>query len=59
MCSKIGCDLFTKNPKGDAYKEMDKWWLIDASDFMEQIDDPEVIKVTSNQSKHIFKDDVI
>ena len=56
---EIGCDLFTKNPKDDAYKEMDKWWLINASDFMEQIDDPEVVKVTSNCSKYIFKDDVI
>ena len=49
---EIGCDLFTKNPKGDVYKEMDKWWLINASDFMEQIDDPEVVKVTSNRSKY-------
>ena len=56
---KIGCDLFTKNPKGDTYKDMDKWWLIDTSDFMLKLDDPEVIKVTSNQSKYIFKDDVL
>ena len=52
---EIGCDLFTKNLKGDAYKEMDKWWLIDTADVIKPLEDPKVVKVTSNRSKYIFK----
>ena len=52
---EIECDLFTKNPKGDAYKEMDKWLLIDTGDIIKPLEDPEVVKVTSNRSKYIFK----
>ena len=52
---EIGCDLFTKNPKGDAYKEMDKCWLIDTGDVIKPLEDPEVVKVTSNRSKYILK----
>ena len=41
---EIGCDFFMKNPKGDAYKEMDKWWLIDMADIIKPLEDPEVVK---------------
>ena len=59
MSLKFGCDLFTKNPKGDTYKEMDKWWLINKSDFLQGLTDPEVVKVTSNHTKYIFKGDIL
>lgn len=53
---EIGLDLFTKTGHGNAYKQMDKWWLLDVEDIISKIDDPEIIKVTSNRIKYVFKD---
>ena len=51
---EIGCDLFNK--KGDAFTESNKWWLIDMQDIFKPLNDPLVVKVTSNRIKYIFSD---
>ena len=51
---EIGCDLFSQ--KGNAFTESDKWWLIDMQDIFKPLNDPLVVKVTSNRIKYIFSD---
>ena len=56
---EVGCDLFVKNPKGDSYKEMDKWWLLDIDDVVKEMSDPVVVKVTSKRCNFLFSDSVL
>ena len=56
---KIGCDLFHKNLKGDSYHELDKWWLVDYDEIVRETNDPVVVKITSNRSNFIFKDELL
>ena len=56
---EIGCDLFTKNPKGESYKEVDKWWLLEVGDFVKEMNDPVVVKVTSKRCNYIFSDSLL
>ena len=41
---EIGCDLFERNPKGGNFHLLDKWWLIDSTDFLKDTEDPVVVK---------------
>ena len=52
---EIGCDLFKR--KGDAFTESDTWWLIDVVDIIKPLNDPQIVKVTSNRIKYIFDDE--
>ena len=56
---EIGCDLFTKNPKGDTYHEVDKWWMMDVGDIVQEMNDPVVVKITSKRCNFIFKDNLL
>ena len=49
---EISCDLINK--KGDGFTQNDKWWFIDIADIVKPLDDPQVLKVTSNRIKYIF-----
>ena len=51
---ELGCDLFTR--KGDGYLIMEKWWMIDSTDILGELEDPKIVKVTSNRCKYVFKD---
>ena len=33
---------------------MDDWWLIDSDDFIKQIADPVIKKVSANRIKYVF-----
>ena len=48
-----------KNPKGDSYKEMDKWWLLDLDDIVKEMNDPVVVKVTSKCCNFLFSDSML
>ena len=50
----MGCDLFTNTGKCNIYKPMDEWWLIDSDDFIKQIADPVIEKVSANRIKYVF-----
>ena len=56
---EIGCDLFAKNPKGESYKEVDKWWLLEVGDFVKEMNDPVVVKVMSKRCNFIFSDSLL
>ena len=56
---EVGCDLFARNPKGGSFHLLDKWWLIDTTDFLQAIDDPIIVKVTSKRFNYIFKNKLL
>ena len=56
---EIGYNLFHKNPKGDSYHELDKWWLVDFDEIVRETNDPVVVKITSKRSNFIFKDKLL
>ena len=35
---------------------MEKWWMIDSVDMLQEMEDPKIVKVMSNRCKYIFKD---
>ena len=51
---ELGCDLFSNTGKCNKYKLMDEWWLIDSDDFIKQIADPVIEKVSTNGIKYVF-----
>ena len=51
---ELGCDLFSNTGKCNIYKPMDEWWLIDSDDFIKQIADPVIEKVSANRIKYVF-----
>ena len=53
---EVRCDLFERNPKGGSFHIMDKWWLIDTQDFLKEMPDPVIVKVTLKRFNYIFDD---
>ena len=45
---------FSNTGKCNIYKPMDEWWLIDSDDFIKQIADPVIEKVSANRIKYVF-----
>ena len=56
---EVGFDLFSKNPKANMYKQLDKWWLVDSSDIVKALPDPKIVKVTSKRFNYVWKDGVL
>lgn len=52
---EIGCDLFVATGRGNTYKIMDEWWLIDALEVIKELCEPVVEKVSANRVKYHFK----
>ena len=48
-----------KMQKETVFTESDKWWLIENDDFWGKLNDPQVVKVTSNHMKYIFDEAVL
>ena len=53
---EVGFDLFTCNPKQGYFKELDEWWLIETIDIVDELPDPELIKVTSKRFNYFWKE---
>ena len=49
--------MFAK--KGECYKPMEKWWLIDSDDVLQPIEEPVIVKVSANRIKYMFPDNLI
>ena len=55
---EVGFDLFTRNPKGGQFKELDEWWLIDMADIVKELPDPIIVKVTSKRCNFVWEEGV-
>ena len=51
---EISCDLFAQTGRGNNYKPMDKWWLVDHEDMVKKIKDPSIEKVSANRLRYLF-----
>ena len=51
---EVGFDLFSKNPKGNTYKMLDEWWLVDSGDVVSELPDPTIVKVTSKRYNFVW-----
>ena len=54
---EVGCDLFCKTGRGDTYKKMDEWWLIETADICYKIKNPFIEKLSANRVKYHFATD--